>query len=674
MTGDADQRVVMVYHMLAKYHYSPRTLDDKLSEEIYDGLLKDLDPNHLYFSAEDLKGLSAHRESIDDEIKSGSITFLHDVTALYKRKLKSMDSLDAILLAAPFNYKAKEYFEYPGKICTTNAELLQRRRQYLKLKVLQRYQSQNPEDSTGQFEKLNTKEAALRDKIKNTQHSKCVKILEHPEGFPEYVCNSLCNAITACFDPHSDYMTPNAMEKFSSYVSTESKTFGLNLDENEKGDVYVSKLLPGAPAWKSGQVHNGDVIVSMKWGREAVDLSGAGEEEVGKMLDNIGNEKVEFTFRNSGGEQNVVTLKKEKVESDENAVKSFVLKGNKSIGYIDLPSFYTNWEESGGSNCANDVAKEILKLSQENINGLILDLRYNGGGSLQEAMELSGIFINEGVLGFERERGQKPLSLKDPNRGTMYNGPMVVLVNGLSASASELVAGALQDYNRAVIVGSRTYGKATSQQILPLDTSINFKIFKKSYSKSAGEKLGYIKVTEGMLFRATGKTNQCSGTVPDINLPDLYSEMKYKESESPNFLKPDSIKRAIYFHPEPALPVYSLNEKSKARTEHDKYFNSIESTAKLLGELKSNENQKIALKLDEYISDEKAYARKWKLSKTVMNDTTQTTYKASTLTSDAALLKNDSFKGQEYHDKLKEISSDVYIKEGYLILSDLINQ
>ena len=266
------------------------------------------------------------------------------------------------------------------------------------------------------------------------------------------------------------------------------------------------------------------------------------------------------------------------------------------------------------------------------------------------------------------------MSLKDPNRGTMYNGPMVVLVNGLSASASELVAGALQDYNRAVIVGSRTYGKATSQQILPLDTSINFKIYKKSYSKSAGEKLGYIKVTQGMLFRATGKTNQCNGTVPDINLPDLYSEMKYKESESPNFLKPDSIKRAVYFHPEPALPVYSLNEKSKVRTDHDKYFNAIESTAKLLGELRSGENQKIALKLDEFISDEKAYSRKWKLSKTVMNDTTQTTYKASTLSSDASLLKNDSFKGQEYNDKLKEISSDVYIKEGYLILNDLINQ
>ena len=259
-------------------------------------------------------------------------------------------------------------------------------------------------------------------------------------------------------------------------------------------------------------------------------------------------------FRKKDGTTRIVLLRKEKIENEENIVKGFVLKGEKKIGYILLPAFYTEWENESGSSCANDVAKEIVKLKKENIDGLILDVRYNGGGSLGEAMEMIGIFVDEGPLMGQKQKAEKVIYLKDPNRGTIYNGPMALMVNGQSASASEILAASLQDYNRALIVGSNTYGKATMQQMMLLDTMTN-------RPTQIGNAKDIVKITTGKLYRLSGETAQMNGVSPDIVLPDAFDGLDYREKFSSFALPADKVAKNAYYKPLAALPVNELPEK-----------------------------------------------------------------------------------------------------------------
>ena len=249
-------------------------------------------------------------------------------------------------------------------------------------------------------------------------------------------------------------------------------------------------------------------------------------------------------------------------------MKGFLLKGAKTVGYISLPAFYTDWEDSKGANgCANDVAKEILKLKKENIGALILDLRYNGGGSMEEAVALSGLFIDAGPVGQVKSRETKVFTMKDVNRGTVWDGPLLVLVNGSSASASEMVAGTLQDYNRALILGSPTYGKATAQVVLPMDTTIDLTNFNGQATASS-----YIKVTISKLYRVNGTTAQASGIKPDIALPDPPEAMVQREADEPFALSPTPIEANKYYHPLPALPLAAEQEIATRAMAANDYF------------------------------------------------------------------------------------------------------
>ncbi len=253
-------------------------------------------------------------------------------------------------------------------------------------------------------------------------------------------------------------------------------------------------------------------------------------------------------------------------------MKSFLLKGDKTIGYISLPAFYTDWEDASKdiNGCANDVAKEIIKLKQENIDGLILDLRYNGGGSMQEAVDLAGIFIDAGPVGQIKSSDGKIFTLKDMNRGTIYDGPLVLLVNGYSASASEMLAGTLQDYNRAIIVGTPTYGKATAQVVLPMDTTISLENDNQSKQTSS-----YIKLTTDKLFRITGATAQGTGVQPDILLPDVSEAEPQHETDEYFTLHVSNIDANKYYKPYPFLPIAALKKIAADKIAPDDYFKKL---------------------------------------------------------------------------------------------------
>src|SRR5688572_22580686 len=438
-------RAVILKRTIEQIHYSPRPVDDSFSVALFRDMMEKADSRRLLFTAPEYKQLSALSLTLDDELQGRGWAFLDLFNKLYGVALLRADSIVNKLLQKPFDFtvnesvtssRAKNNFNFSAD----RAALEARWARYLKFAVLSRVHDAIAGDSTKKLDfktALATKEPAIREKIKQGELRYLKKVSNYSDGFERYTRNIYLNAVASGFDPHTNYFPPQLKEVLQTVLSGEGLSFGLELDENDKGEIVIDKLMPGGPAWKSGDLHKGDVLVSLQWeGKEEVVVNGLSLEEVEDILDEYAHQRLAWKFRKADGTDKTVLMIKERIEDDENIVKSFVLKGDKKIGYIILPGFYTEWEGETGSSCANDVAKEIVKLKRENIDGLILDVRYNGGGSMGEAIDIIGIFIDEGPLGSNKEKDGKQITVKDPNRGTIYDGPLVLMVNGQSASAS----------------------------------------------------------------------------------------------------------------------------------------------------------------------------------------------------------------------------------------------
>jgi carboxyl-terminal processing protease len=354
--------------------------------------------------------------------------------------------------------------------------------------------------------------------------------------------------------------------------------------------------------------------------------------------------------------------------SEESYVRSFVLAGKNRIGYLSLPDFYTRWGNEGeGSRCANDVAKEILKLKKEKIDGLILDVRYNGGGSLQEAVALAGIFIDEGTLGFLKDR-QKTIPLKDINRGTIYDGPLLVMVNGQSASASEFLAAALQDYHRAMIVGSRTFGKASAQNIFPLDRTQNL-----SSLENIKNYIGYATITTDKLYRATGKSAQGYGVEPDIALPDIFELLDYHEAELPFALPADTLARKSYLKTLPPIPLRELQERTRARLDQREPFRELKSILASFAERDFDDEEPVALKW-QAITDaqQQKKIQEEKLKKTFFAE--GNSYQVSNTTLDMQRMSIDGYAKEINTLWTHKLMNDLYLDESFQIICDYIER
>jgi carboxyl-terminal processing protease len=341
----------------------------------------------------------------------------------------------------------------------------------------------------------------------------------------------------------------------------------------------------------------------------------------------------------------------------------------KAIGYITLPDFYVNWSDSSGLGCANDLAKCILKLKKDNIEGLILDLRGNGGGSLKEAVDISGIFIDYGPIIAMKGNTDEVLVLKDFSRGSIYTGPLIVMIDEESASASELVAGVLQDYNKALIVGYNSFGKATSQQVFALDPK---KMDFAGIQVEEDPTLGYANITTNILYRVTRSWNQINGVVPDITLPFALNSTKHESERAyPNALIPDSIHKKMPFIPSPKLPVTKIAELSKQRISSEKLFSEYiqfkeQFEAKQLNDtLYHYDLYKELGKRNEWQTLNKAF-KKYKDELTLNFTPSSNTYDAEIYATNEVL--------KMYHDKfMKQINRDIELAETIEIMNDLIN-
>jgi carboxyl-terminal processing protease len=580
----------VITRMAQKLHVQPRPVDISFGAEVFDQFFQQLDEDRIIFTSEDMSRVIPYRTQLANEILLRKTGFLTLVTGIYAQRISRMDSMLSTMRKQPFNFTADEKWtvqqdtSWPAGLQLQQQKLLTFVKKELLEYLLERTDLPDVISPAKQKALIDSLEPVARKKIISSFQRGINLLREGVTGLAGSLGNLYCEAVAMAFDPHSAYMPRTEKENFESMIGSRSMRFGFSIETDEDG-VAIKDLKPGSPAYKSGQLNKGDRIMAIQWeGKNEMDVSEAGIQEVSAILEENNYGKMIMTVTKADGLLRKIELRKETMESDDDEykVKSFLLKsGTQTIGYISLPAFYTDFDDPQNNvkGCANDVAKAVLLLKKENINGLILDLRYNGGGSMQEAMDLSGIFIDAGPVGQVAYTGNKLVTLKDINRGTVYDGPLLVLVNGASASASEMVAGTLQDYHRAVIMGTPTYGKATSQVIMPLDTSNQFNPARNSAAPT------FLKLTIGKLYRITGASAQRGGVVPDIQLPDLADLVMERESATPTSLRVETIAANRFYTPYAGDELSKFVYGGRAMVDTSSWYRSVKNNAALMKEM-----------------------------------------------------------------------------------------
>lgn len=523
------QKAEMLIGVLNNNHCQAQKIDDAYSKVLFNDLIEGLNAEKSTFTSADIKTLSKYETLLDDQIKSKNISFIPELMKVFKSRAMSLDTLITKICERPINFETKFTFvpKYDS-VATSDSELKVRLQRNLKYSIFENLYY-NLLDTTSyklskeylDYPKLKIQEAASREKIKLRYKNAIKRSLDYINE--ENLENYFLNTMAQTYDNHTEFFDIKAAENYVNSTNPNDEVFGFSFGQNKKAEVIIGDILPGGPAWNSGLINIGDLVLNITFdNKKSVNVLGNDLMEIETIFEDNETPKISLTLRKSTNEIVKVDLVKEHVVNEEETVRSLILENKANFGYINLPAFYSDNESDNTSGCANNVARELIKMREDNIKGLILDLRFNGGGSVNEALDLAGIFIDQGIFGAGKPGKGKSILLKDPNRGSIYDGPLIVLINQASASASEILAGILQDYNRAVIVGSKSYGKGVAQIVVPLD----------SLSK---EPMFYAKTTVWRVFRPSGKAIQHEGVKPDINLPSIldYSEFSEKPILNP---------------------------------------------------------------------------------------------------------------------------------------------
>ena len=537
--------------MLLEYeHYSPKKIDDNFSKRVFDKYLDELDGDKTLFFQSDIDSLKQYQTTIDDEIHGSPIKFVPAVSAVYDRRIDEVIALYKEILSKPFNYTVDEYSLKNGdslNYCISESERKERWRLKLKQASLSVYsdlldeKEKNKKDTSVQ-KPDSVLERTAREKVlaaSNRLYNRIKKKFDFDERFSMFV-----NDITNLMDPHTDYFAPVDKRSFDEVMSGKFFGIGAQLQEQQDGTVKIASVMPGLPAWKSGEIAAGDIILKVAQGAlPPVDISGYDITDAVKLIRGEKGSEVRLTIKKQDGIIKVVKMIRDEVMMDEVIAKSVIIKnGNSKIGYIDLPEFYTDFGGTGGNKCSADFAKEIEKLKAQNVQGIVLDLRSNGGGSLYEVVQMVGMLVGKGPVVQVRDKDGKSTVLNARNTDAIYDGPFAVMVNEGSASASEIFAAAIQDYKRGIIIGSTsTYGKGTVQRPVPMGKILD-------YSTGESEN-GSVKITFQKFYRINGQSTQRKGVSSDIVIPDYFeynTSGSSREKFHPTALPWDEINRCNY--------------------------------------------------------------------------------------------------------------------------------
>lgn len=669
---DKDKLILKaVMELLSRYHFQEVPIDDNFSRRVFDVYLDRLDGMKRFLTIQDLDLLDDYQDSIDDLIREQDMRFFELSYKIINSGLEKTRKWYPEILSQPFDFTKPDSIETDGdkrSYAKNDAELKEYWRAYLKYETLTRLsdkirdQEEMPEPEGGK-KSLAELEADARKDVQEVFDGwfKRLDKVRRSDRFEMYL-----NSITNAFDPHSDYFNPKEKEDFDIGMSGRLEGIGARLSMD--GDyTKVVMIIPGGPAWKQKELEVDDKIFKVRQEdeAEAVDITGWLVDEVVQLIRGPKGSKVTVTVRKTDGSVRDITIVRDEVILDEGFAKSAILElegevGN--VGYISLPKFYANFENPNGRSCAEDVEVEVRKLMSAGVKGIILDLRNNSGGSLNDVVQMSGLFIESGPIVQVKGREAAPTVLRDRDDKVVYTGPLIVMVNRQSASASEILAAAMQDYGRAIVVGSEsTFGKGTVQRFLPLDRAVN------GYDHL--KPLGDIKITLQKFYRINGGSTQLRGVTPDIILPDNMQFIDVGEKELKYPMDWSEISPVSYEQKIVSLQNLSeIRRKSEARVKTSPQFSKIVENALRIQQIR--QQTVVPLQLEEYRALDLARDEESKAFNKAFGKIDR--LRPKNLDIDLPAIQIDSAIISRNEGWLETMGKDIYLEETLLIMKDLM--
>ena len=652
--------------VLERGHYSPVAIDDAFSKKVYAKYLDNIDPTKRFFLQSDIEEFSKYETKIDDMIKNKDLTFFNLTNSRLLQRMQECRAIYDDVLDNPFDFNTNEninvdYEKLP--YAKNKRELVDRWRKQLKLQALssitdkQKLEDDKKEkDAKYVVKSFETIEKEVREsslKSLNEYFDFIQKELTRNDWFSIYL-----NAIVERFDPHTFYFSPEDKEKFDMSMSGTFEGIGARLQKKNDA-VEISELISGGPAWKGKELEAGDLILKVGQGKEEpIDVAGMRLDDVVKKIKGPKGTEVRLTVKKVDGTIKVISIIRAEVETEETFAKSSVVeKDGKRFGVIYLPKFYISFENKENRDAYKDVAIEIERLKAQNIDGIVMDLRDNGGGSLETVVKMVGLFIPEGPVVQVKAPGREPEILPDPDKKVQYDGPLVVMINNFSASASEIFAAAIQDYKRGIVVGSKhSYGKGTVQNVIDLNQFIR--------GNSYGD-LGALKTTIQKFYRINGGSTQREGVLSDIIFPDRFTYLDMGERDEESALPWDKIAPAKY---EPLNMNYDgIIANSKKRIASNNYFNLIDENAKWIFERK-DENT-FSLNLNQFKKEMALSDAKIKKFKAISDYNNK--LKFNSLPNEIALFEKDSLLKQKRERWHEDLQKDLYIEETLNVIAEI---
>ena len=667
---DPDKDKVLIYvlkNILTRGHFVVKDMNDDFSEHVFNSFIDGLDGSKRYFTQQDIKEFSQYKYQIDNQLLQDDLAFYKLVYGRFLDKIKNAKSYYGDLLAQPFNFNKHETIDLDYKklpFAKNDNELIDYWRKQLKLQTLSRIQEQTDlqedklkKDKNHKIKSFASLEKEARTEVLKNMEELYIRIeeLEHEDWFSTFL-----NSVVGAFDPHTTYMDPSIKERFDQTISGKLEGIGARL---QKKGIYthVFELVAGGPASKQGELEPGDIILKVAQGDlEPLDIVGMRLDDAIKFIKGKKGTEVRLTVKKKlDGSIKVISIIRDVVQLDETFVKSSVVEKNgKKYAIIDLPSFYIDFSDNNYRDSAKDMEKEIERLKAEGVNGLIVDLRNNGGGSLKTAIEISGLFIDKGPIVQVKYRGENPIVKEDIDPSVQWDGSVVVLVNEFSASASEIFAAAMQDYKRGVILGgNQTYGKGTVQNVLPINQ------FYPKYEKD----LGYLKMTIQKFYRVNGGSTQKEGVYSDIAMPSRLSYMKYGERDLEGSLAWDKVPQTKYTQTNSYANFNDVVYNSKQRIANSENFKLVNEYAKWLK--KNQDDSSYSLNYKKFLKESESKEKEAEKFKSVFDYKSNLSFSSPNY--EKTLFKNDKDLADKRVAWHKNLSKDMYISEALNVLSEL---
>lgn len=668
--SDKDQKILqLVSYILDEGHYVDKELDDEFSSKVFQTYIEMIDPYKRYFYKSDIDRFKEFEYLIDDQFKSSDLTFFNLTHETLLKRIKESKEIYTSVFSSPFNYKVDESLTVSTDedFVSSKSELTDRWRKTFKYYTLNNLNDLLTEnDSINSLVKNNQDfNFIIKDFEEKSRASSlefCNEVYQYysdrsrQEWFSEYV-----NSIVYQFDPHTFYFNPDDKEDFDVDMSGNYAGIGARLQQ-KMDKISVVELISGGPAWRQNELEVGDILLKVRQTDQETPVSIVGMriKDAVKLIKGPIESSVILTIKKVDGQIVDLQIPRDIVQLEETYAKSSIVeRSNSKYGLINLPKFYFDFEDYSERNAASDIKKEIIRLKEQGIEGLILDLRNNGGGGLKPAVDMAGLFIEEGPIVQVQSFEKKKEILKDRDRSIVWEGPLVILVNEFSASSSEILAAAMQDYERAIIIGSnQTYGKGTVQNVVDLNRMIR--------SNTNGD-MGAFKFTIQKYYRINGGSVQLEGVKSDIVIPNRYSYIDFGEKEQDNPLEWDKITPVDYTPWTSNFDYSSAIQKSKIRIESNEYLKLIDSNAKWIKTVRDTED--FSLNYFTYNDKIKADELTAKSFDKLKDFNTDLEFKS--LPYEIMLFEKDStlkLKRNRWH---KNLSKDLYIDEALNVLTDL---